>query len=133
MALIFSGEGERGAPAIRAAVEVLEHSDELRDDPRLLAWAAMGPLWLREASIGRELADRALAVARRKSAVGVLPFVLAHVALVQAATDRWAEAQAGFYEAIDLARETGQRTDLAASLVWIRRRARRERSNRPRP
>jgi AAA ATPase domain len=44
MALIFSGEGERGAPAIRAAVEVLEHSDELRDDPRLLAWAAMGPL-----------------------------------------------------------------------------------------
>ena len=117
MALIFSGEGERGAPAIRAAVEVLERSDELRDDPRLLAWAAMGPLWLREANIGRTLADRALAVARRKSAVGVLPFVLTHVALDQAATDRWAEAQAGFYEAIDLARETGQRTELAA-LRW---------------
>jgi DNA-binding CsgD family transcriptional regulator len=119
MALIFSGEGERGAPAIRAAVEVLEHSDELRDDPRLLAWAAMGPLWLREASIGRELADRALTVARRKSAVGVLPFVLTHVALERAATDRWAEAQAGFCEAIDLARETGQRTDLAASLARL--------------
>ena len=110
MALIFSGEGERGAPAVRAAVEVLERSDQLRDDPRLLAWAAMGPLWLREANTGQALADRALAVARRKSAVGVLPFVLTHVALVQAATDRWAEAQAGFYEAIDLARETGQRT-----------------------
>ena len=67
MALIFSGDGERGAPAIRAAVEVLEHSDELGDDPRLLAWAAMGPIWLREANVGRELADRALAVARRKS------------------------------------------------------------------
>jgi DNA-binding CsgD family transcriptional regulator len=119
MALIFSGEGERGAPAIRAAVEVLERSDELRDDPRLLAWAAMGPLWLREVNIGRALADRALAVARRKSAVGVLPFVLTHVALQQAATDRWAEAQAGFYEAIALARETGQRTELGASLARL--------------
>jgi DNA-binding CsgD family transcriptional regulator len=119
MALIFSGEGERGAPAIRAAVEVLEHSDELRDDPRLLAWAAMGPVWLREANTGRALADRALEVARRTSAVGVLPFLLTHVALDQAATDRWAEAQAGFYEAIDLARETGQRTELGASLARL--------------
>ena len=41
MALIFSGEGERGAAAIRESVEVLERSDELRHDPRLLAWAAM--------------------------------------------------------------------------------------------
>jgi DNA-binding CsgD family transcriptional regulator len=134
MALVFSGQGERGAPAIRAAVEVLENSDELRDDSRLLAWAAMGPLWLREANIGRALADRALAVARRKSAVGVLPFVLTHVALYQAATDRWAEAQAGFCEAIDLARETGQHTELAASLArlaWLEaRQGRSEQSRR---
>ena len=54
MALIFSGEGERGAPAIRAAVEVLEHSDELRDDPRLLAWAAMARYGCgRRTSVGR--------------------------------------------------------------------------------
>ena len=119
MALIFSGQGERGAPAIRAAVEVLEHSDELRGDPRLLAWAAMGPVWLREANVGRALADRALAVARRTSAVGVLPFVLSHVAIEQAASDRWAEAQAGFYEAVGLARETGQRTELGASLARL--------------
>ena len=119
MALIFAGEGGRGASTIRAAVDVLEHSDELRDDPRLLAWAAMGPVWLREAKIGPALADRALAAARRKSAVGVLPFLLPHVAIGQAATDRWAEAEAGFSEAIDLARETGQRTDLGASLARL--------------
>jgi DNA-binding CsgD family transcriptional regulator len=119
MALIFSGEGERGAAAMRAAVEVLEHSDELRDDPRLLAWAAMGPLWLREANIGRPLADQALALARRTSAVGVLPFVLTHVATDRTGTDRWAEAQAGFHEAIGLARETGQRTDLGYSLARL--------------
>jgi DNA-binding CsgD family transcriptional regulator len=119
MALIFSGQGERGTAALRAAVELLEHSDELRDDPRLLAWAAMGPLWLRNASIGRALADHALAQARDTSAVGVLPFLLTHVALNQAATDRWAEAEAGFYEAIGLARETGQHTDLGLALARL--------------
>jgi DNA-binding CsgD family transcriptional regulator len=119
MALIFSGEGERGAPSIRAAVDMLERSDELRGDPRLLAWAAMGPVWLREVNTGRVLAGRALAAARRQSAVGVLPFVLLHVALDQAETDRWAEAQAGLNEAIGLARETGQRTELAASLARL--------------
>lgn len=121
MALIFSGEDEPGAPAVRAAVEVLERSDELRDDPRLLAWAAMGSIWLREADIGRTLADRALEAARRTSAVGVLPFLLGHVAIDQAATDRWTEAQAGFHEAISLARETGQHTDLAAGLAFLAR------------
>ena len=119
MALIFSGEGEPGAPAIRAAVEVLERSDELRDDPRLLAWAALGPLFLREANVGRVLASRAQAEARRTSAVGVLPSVLTLVAIDQAATDRWAEAQAGFHEAIGLARETGQLTDLGTALARL--------------
>jgi DNA-binding CsgD family transcriptional regulator len=122
-ALIFAGEGAKGASAIREAVELLERSDELRDDPRLLAWAAMGPLWLREADTGQALTSRALATARRQSAVGVLPFLLTHVAIERvSATDRWAEAQADFHEAIGLARETGQRTDLAsglARLAWL--------------
>ena len=119
-ALIFAGEGAKGARAIREAVEVLERSDELRDDPRLLAWAAIGPLWLREAGSGQDLAARALATARRQSAVGVLPFLLTHVAIEQvAAADRWAEAQAGFHEAIGIARETGQRTDLASGLARL--------------
>jgi DNA-binding CsgD family transcriptional regulator len=117
MALIFSGEGEPGAPAVRAAVEVLERSDELRDDPRLLAWAAMGPIWLREADIGRALLYRALDTARRKSAIGALPFLLCHVAIDQAGTDRWAEAQADYHEAIGLAREIGQHGDLGMCLA----------------
>jgi DNA-binding CsgD family transcriptional regulator len=119
MALIFSGEGERGAAAFRAAIAVLDHSDELRDDPRLLAWAAMGPLWLREAGVGQTLADKALVVARRTSAIGALSFLLHHSATDQAGSDRWAEAQAGFHEAISLTRETGQRTDLAYSLARL--------------
>jgi DNA-binding CsgD family transcriptional regulator len=119
MALIFAGEGGKGACAVRSAVELLEGSDELRDDPRLLAWAAIGPLYLREADTGHALADRALATARREAAVGVLPYLLTRVAIEQVAADRWAEAQAGFHEAIGLARETGQRTELAAGLARL--------------
>ncbi len=120
MALVFAAGSGSGAQSIRGAVKLLEDSDELRDDPRLIAWAAMGPLWLREADTGRALASRALATARRQSAVGVLPFVLNHVAINQvAATDRWAEAQASFHEAIGLARETGQRTELTAGLARL--------------
>jgi DNA-binding CsgD family transcriptional regulator len=119
MALISSGEGEPGAPIIRAAVELLEGSDELRDDPRLLPWAAAGPLYLREAKAGRALASRAQAEARRTSALAVLPSVLTLVAIDQASTDRWAEAQAGFHEAIGLARETGQLIDLSVALARL--------------
>ncbi|MGZ4729934.1 MAG: LuxR C-terminal-related transcriptional regulator, partial [Acidimicrobiales bacterium] len=123
MALIFDGEGDdRGAALVREAVALAEGSDELSDDPRLIAWAAMGPLWLRESEADRALVDHAIDVARRQSAVGVLPFLLSHVAVDGMASDRWAEAEVSFHEAIGLARETGQRTDLAfvlARLAWL--------------
>jgi DNA-binding CsgD family transcriptional regulator/tetratricopeptide (TPR) repeat protein len=129
MALIFGGEGEEGAAFVRDAIAVVESSDELSGDPRLLAWAAMGPLWLREAEAGRALIGRAVEMARQQSAVGVLPFLLSHVAIDQVGGDRWPEAEAGFHEAILLARETGQQTDLAMTLcrlAWLEARQGRE-------
>ena len=123
MALIFGGEGDaRGAELVREAVALVEGSDELAEDLRLLAWAAMGTLWLRESHADRTLIDRAIGVARQKSAVGVLPFLLSHVAVDGMASDRWTEAETAFNEAIDLARETGQRSDLGfalARLAWL--------------
>jgi DNA-binding CsgD family transcriptional regulator len=122
MAEIFSGSGERGCELVRRAVGLLGRSDELAGDPRLLAWVVMGPLWLREARVGAALVDRAVDLARQQLAVGVLPFLLGHVALEQTATDRWAEAEATFSEAIVLARETAQRTDLTSALsrlAWL--------------
>jgi DNA-binding CsgD family transcriptional regulator len=132
-ALIVSGQGEPGAPAIRAAVELLERSDELRDDPRMLAWAAVGTLYLREAEAGRALASRAQAQARRTSAIGVLPSALTFIAIDEASTDRWLEAQASFHEAIILAKETGQLTDLGtalARLAWLEARQGRSQQSR---
>lgn len=129
MALIYCGDGETGAALVRAAVKLVEGTGELDEDPRLLAWAAMGPLWLRETGTGAGLIARALEVARRRSAAGVLPFVLGHLALSQAASNQWAEAEAGFQEAIGLAVETGQRTELSAllaRLAWLDARRGRE-------
>ncbi len=129
MALIFSGAGEQGAVLVRAAVDLLEGSGELAEDPRLLAWVPMGPVWLRETRPGPTPVDRALELARRQAAVGVLPFLLGHVAIDQAAGERWARAEATVHEAISLARETGQRSDLATTLAraaWLEARQGRE-------
>ena len=129
MGLVLAGAGAEGAAAIREATRVVERSQELQSDPRLVVWAAMGPIWLRERDASDHLVDRSLATARSRSAVGVLPHLLAHVAIQHAATDRWVEAQAGFDEAIRLARETGQRVVLAfalARLAWLQARTGRE-------
>jgi DNA-binding CsgD family transcriptional regulator len=119
MALVAAGEGEAGAAAARRAVVILEQSDELRDDPRLLAWAAFGPMWLREAQAGRGLIDRAVERARLDAAVGVLPLLLAYVARDQATSEQWPAAEASFDEAIRLAHETGQRTALAVAVAGL--------------
>jgi DNA-binding CsgD family transcriptional regulator len=131
MALVADGQGGAGAKATREAVEILERSDELRDDPRLLVWAAIGPLWLREADAGRGQIDRASDVVRAQGALGVLPSLLHHLARDQATTDQWATAEASYDEGIRLGRETGQRVELAASLAglaWLEARQGREAS-----
>jgi DNA-binding CsgD family transcriptional regulator len=130
IALVADGQGDAGAAAVRSAVAMLEEeSDGLRYEPRLVAWSALGPMWLREAGVGRGLVDRAFEQARREGAVGTLPVLLHQLARDQATTDRWAAAEASYDEAIRLCRETGQRSELAAALAglaWLEARQGRE-------
>ena len=80
-------------------------------------------------STGRSLLEHALQTARARAAVGALPFVLNLIARDQATTDRWAVAEATYHEAIGLARESGQQTELAfglAGLAWLQARRGRE-------
>jgi DNA-binding CsgD family transcriptional regulator len=119
MALVADGDGEAGAASVRRAISILEESDELRDDSRLVVWGALGPLWLREADVGRALIDRAVERARREAAVGVLSTLLPHLGRDQSTTDQWQAAEASYDEAIRLARETGHRTELAAALAGV--------------
>jgi DNA-binding CsgD family transcriptional regulator len=132
-ARIFGGDAAAGAKALHEAVALAENSAEVRDDLRLLHWLAVAPLFLREDGAGRSLLGHALQTARSRAAVGVLPLALNLVARDQATTDRWAVAEATYQEAIGLAREGGQQTELAfglAGLAWLHARRGREREGR---
>jgi DNA-binding CsgD family transcriptional regulator len=125
MAHTLGGDAEAGAAAIHEAVAVAERAPELREDPQVLPWLVLAPLFLRERQAGRALIEQALEAARARAAVGALPFLLNLVARDQATTDRWAVAEATHEETIRLARETGQRAELAFALAnhaWLQAR-----------
>jgi DNA-binding CsgD family transcriptional regulator len=129
MARILGGDAAAGAEAIHEAIALAEGSAELHDDLRLLPWLTVGPIFLRETGVGRSLLEHSLKTARDRTAVGALPFVLALLARDQATTDRWAVAESTYREAIELARESDQRTDLAfglSGLAWLHARRGRE-------
>jgi hypothetical protein len=89
-------------------------SDALWRNPRLVAWAARGRLFLREGTTGEGHMRRAIEAARANAALGMLPVALSQLALDSAASDRWAAAQAEYAEGIRLARETRQLNELCA-------------------
>ncbi|MGI8868990.1 MAG: LuxR C-terminal-related transcriptional regulator [Mycobacteriales bacterium] len=111
--------GSDGSDRIRHAVE---HHSADRDpalDPTSSPWSMIAPLFLRESEAGRQLARQVLANGRARAAVGSLPHLLFHIARDGATTDCWASAAADYAEAIRLAREFGQTTELATSLAGL--------------
>ncbi|MGN8553820.1 UNVERIFIED_CONTAM: AAA family ATPase [Microbacterium sp. SLM126] len=119
MALTLAGRG--GAEDIRAAVPLLESTPELSLDPRRLSWLLLAPLFLRDATSGARLRTLVDEV-RGAAGVGALPAVLFHIGVDQATTGAtWPRAEANFAEAIHLAAETGQATELAMSLAGLAR------------
>lgn len=116
MAKVLAGRG--GIDEIRAAVPLLAGSAELQADARGVAWLMYAPLFLRDAETGRELRAR-VDEARARVGVGALPGLLFLVARDEATSDSWARAAADYTEAIRLARDTGQATELAMSLAGL--------------
>jgi DNA-binding CsgD family transcriptional regulator len=119
---VIGGDAGAGAQMLREAIALSEGAPEMTDDVRLLPWLALVPVFLREGDAGRFMLAHALEAARAKAALGALPYVLVLVARDQATTDGYAVAEATYREAILLARESGQRTDLAiglAGLAWL--------------
>ncbi len=119
--VVAGGNAAAGAEAIQRAIDLAESSSELRDDVQLVPWLAEAPMFLRERETGRGLHEQALQVARSHAALGALPFVLNLHALDHATTDRWAIAEATYLEAINLARESNQETDLVFGLSGLAR------------
>nr|WP_281497182.1 LuxR family transcriptional regulator [Ornithinimicrobium sp. F0845] len=110
--------GQDGTALLREAVPLLmEHVDPVTDHSGL-PWLALPPLFLRDAQAGaglREVIDRV----RARVGVGALPNLLFHVARDQATSNAWDRAGANYDEAASLAAETGQSTELAASLAGL--------------
>ncbi|MGA8046332.1 MAG: helix-turn-helix transcriptional regulator, partial [Dermatophilaceae bacterium] len=120
MARTLTGQG--GSAQIRQAVDRLAESDLLRSDPMRADWLVLGPLYLREEGRYRALVREALQDTRVGAALGALGHLLFHVALDDAAGDRWTQAESEYHESIELARESGQSTDLALALAgfaWL--------------
>lgn len=110
--------GQVGTDGIRVAVEQLSQIEDAAPS----VWGMIGPLFLRESATGRTLARRVLDQGRARAAMSTLPHLLFHIARDGAATDRWASAAADYAEAIELAREFGQTTELGlalAGLAWL--------------
>ena len=121
-ARIVGGDAAAGAVVLREAIAIAEANPGFTDEPALLPWLAIGPIFLREADAGRTLLEHALGAARARAAIGSVPFVLNLIARDQATTDHWAVAEATYAEAIGLARECGQRAELAfglAGIAWL--------------
>lgn len=120
-ALMLNGRGAEGAPLIGRAIELVQTVDVLRDDPRHLGSAAMGPAWIDAPELGRALAEQAVARARELGALNSLPTSLKFRAWADFDLGRWDAALAGASEAASIAREIGQTSQLCANLGIVAR------------
>ena len=128
MAYTISGRSRAGAEKLHEAIDIAG-TVVASDDVDWHAWTALCSLWLRESGARRSLLERGTELARSRTALGTLLYLLCYLAIDRAAAEQWAEAEAGFHQAISLARETGQHTDLSASLsrlAWLEARQGRE-------
>ncbi|MCR5976201.1 AAA family ATPase [Gordonia jinghuaiqii] len=122
VAKVLAGTG--GIAELRAVVPLLADNPELHGDEYDTSWLLYAPLFLRDTGTGRGLRAR-IEDARGRAGVGVLPGLLFQVARDGATSDAWHRAAADYTEAIRLARDTGQTTELAmglAGLAWLQAR-----------
>ena len=119
MALVLTGEGVRGIEKVRAASYQLVVGGDEPDDEFRLPLRLQGALWVRSSGPHRAAVTAAIDRMRDQAALGSLPYMLMHIARDAATTDRWDDAETAYVEGIRLSRETGQSTDLAASLSGL--------------
>jgi DNA-binding CsgD family transcriptional regulator len=119
--LIVLGRAAEGYPLLLQGQAAFEESESLWVSVQL-AQCAVVFLWLEEFDRARTSLERLIAKARAVSAPGALPYPLAHLSEVDYRTGRWAAAEAGAAEAVQLAEELGQSSALIyglACLAWV--------------
>ncbi|HEU4546884.1 MAG TPA: helix-turn-helix transcriptional regulator, partial [Microlunatus sp.] len=114
--------GEDGHRQIQDGLDRLRSATLGDREPTLAGWEVIGRLFLRDSRSARDQLTAAVSDRRGRSAVGELPHLLFHLARDAAASDRWDRAEADYGEAVALARELGQSTELTAAvagLAWL--------------
>jgi DNA-binding CsgD family transcriptional regulator len=122
LALSCSGQAREGYPLIRRACEALEHEAHLMWSSPLVVIGWQVGTWVEDWGTSRRALGQAIETARAQSAPGML--LTAHLAVLSELNfraGRWNEAAADAAEAIQLARDTGQRTALAFGLICAAR------------
>lgn len=109
--------GEPGTETLRPGVDALVMGRQ--PTAQEADWALTGLLYLRETGEARDLLRETIETRRRRSELGQLPHLLFHLARNDATTDRWSWAEALYSEAVGLAQEFGQLTELGASLSGL--------------
>ncbi|GAA2837696.1 helix-turn-helix transcriptional regulator [Kribbella solani] len=119
VAKILAGHG--GPNQLHEAISAAS-SERVERDSRWELWVRLGALCLRETGARRTLRQQAMLDRPGQVALASLPELLFVVGRDDATTDRWADAEASYDEAIQLARETGQTAVLAmnlAGMAWL--------------
>ena len=119
-ALVIRGDAA-AAEALEEAGALIRAAPELGDDVSLAVWIGVVPAFLRAGLDQYEPLAAAIALARERGAVGVLPVALFFLGVGQSSAGSWARAAASFTEAVRLAEEAGLRVDATASLAGLSR------------
>lgn len=120
-ALAFTGHWEAAAAPAAQALQLIEQTPGLRDNPRYLATTGLASGWAGRFPDVFEQAPARLASARSAGAIGVLPHVLSLLAGGAALFGRHRETFAYAGEAVELGDELGYVVDVAISrelLAW---------------
>ncbi len=115
---LFAGDARAAAPRFEEALTRAEAIDE----PRQVLWAAAGGIFIGDRSRALRSLDRAVALARERAAIGLLPHILGLRANLALWDGRLSEAGADADEAARLAADVGAVNARAlplTSLAWL--------------
>ncbi len=109
-ALFIGGRWPEGVPMLERAAGILASTPALADDPHLATRGVIGICWLERCAEARPVVQRAVAAARERGAVALLPYTLFMDAWSARRTGDWDEAVTAATEGAVLARDLGQET-----------------------
>jgi ATP/maltotriose-dependent transcriptional regulator MalT len=118
--LVLRGDPE-AADHLDEAFELIATTPVLRDDVRIGALLGVPAAFARAPAAQWAPLHRAVALARERGAVGVLPFALFYVGAGALGSRRWTEAAAAFGEGLRLAREADLPVDEISCLTGLAR------------